>query len=213
MKHKTSRALFTYWESVRAGRVAPHRFEIDPAKISSILPFTFILERLDAESYRFRLAGTHMCETFGHELRGTNFLAGWDTIDRLPLLRLLSKLTHDGMVGVVRISVGAIAHESMECETLLLPIRHTHDTIDRVLGSFVPLASPGWLGELPITRKALVEIEPIKPRYASHATIQHRESAEPPAILDPGLARTVSTRHRRFRVYEGGLSRSDGEES
>ena len=96
MKHNTSKALFAYWDSVRGHRMAPQRFEIDPSKISAILPYTFILERRDAETFSFRLAGTRMCDVFGYELRGTNFLDGWETIDRLPLLRQFSTLTRQG---------------------------------------------------------------------------------------------------------------------
>ncbi len=112
MKHKTSKALFAYWDAVRAGRAAPLRFEIDPSKISAILPYTFILERIDAENYRFRLAGTRMCEIFGHELRGTNFLDGWETIDRLPLLRQFSTMTRQASAGIVNIPV-AYTHPTL----------------------------------------------------------------------------------------------------
>ncbi len=107
MKHKTSSALFGYWDSVRGHRMAPQRFEIDPSKISALLPYTFILERRDAETFSFRLAGTRMCDIFGHELRGTNFLDGWETIDRLPLLRQFSSLTRQGTVGIVYIEMAA----------------------------------------------------------------------------------------------------------
>jgi hypothetical protein len=213
MQHKTSKALFAYWDSVRAGRVAPHRFEIDPSKISAILPYTFILERIDAETYRFRLAGTRMCEIFGQELRGTNFLDGWEVIDRLPLLRQFSSLTRQGSVGVAHIEVCAYAEEAVPCETLLLPIRHTHDTIDRVLGSFVPMTSPNWLGEMPVTRKSLLINEVIWPSKDPLATISRPEGIEPPVLASPGFARTVRAERRQFRVYEGGLSRTDWEKS
>ena len=87
MKQKTSQILFAYWNEVRGSRVAPRRFEIEPSRISEILPETFILERLDRETYRFRLAGTRICEEFGQELRGTNFLDGWLDDGCIVLLR------------------------------------------------------------------------------------------------------------------------------
>ncbi len=47
MRHAASEALYTYWNEVRRGRIAPERLEIQPARIGSILLDTFILERVD----------------------------------------------------------------------------------------------------------------------------------------------------------------------
>ena len=74
MQQPTSRQLYAYWDRVRNGRVAPRRFEIEPAKIATILPETFIVEDAGMLGYRFRLAGTKICEHFGRELRGADLL-------------------------------------------------------------------------------------------------------------------------------------------
>ncbi|MEO1650333.1 MAG: PAS domain-containing protein, partial [Pseudomonadota bacterium] len=65
MKHTTSHSLFSYWNEVRRGRPAPRRFDIEPSRISHILAETLILERIDFETYRFRLAGTKVSQAFG----------------------------------------------------------------------------------------------------------------------------------------------------
>jgi len=208
MRHKTSNALFAYWNSLRAGRLAPQRFEIDPSRISAILPYTFILERLDAETFRYRLAGTRMCDIFGYELRGSNFLDDWQAIDRLPLLRQFSTLTRQGSAGVVYLEVAAVAEESLECEVLLLPLRHTRDTIDRVLGSFSPLETPSWLGEKPLTSKRVLMNEVIWPSGDPLDTISCAP-AEQPVLAHAPLPRVVRSQRRQFRVFDGGLSRPD----
>ena len=82
MKQRTLHTLYGYWNEVRAGRLAPRRLEIEPSRIAGILSETFMLERVDAATYRYRLAGTRLCELFGSELRGTNFLDGWSEQDR-----------------------------------------------------------------------------------------------------------------------------------
>ena len=74
MKQRTSHILFNYWNDVRGDRLAPRRFDIEPSRISKILAETFILERVDSHTYVFRLAGTKICEQFGIEFRGRNFL-------------------------------------------------------------------------------------------------------------------------------------------
>ena len=75
MKQKTQDILYSYWNEVRAGRLAPQRLDIEPSRIAAILSETFMLERVDARTYRYRLAGTRLCGLFGSELRGQNFLA------------------------------------------------------------------------------------------------------------------------------------------
>ena len=40
--------LYSYWNEVRAGRLAPQRLEIEPSRIAGVLAETFMLERVDA---------------------------------------------------------------------------------------------------------------------------------------------------------------------
>jgi hypothetical protein len=211
MRHKTSKVLFAYWNGVRRDQIAPQRFEIDPSRISRILPHTFILERHDAEHFCFRLAGTRICEIFGRELRGTNFLDGWEAIDRLPLLRLFSTLTRQGSAGIVHIEVAALAEAGVECEVLLLPLRHTRDDIDRVLGSFSPMHTPDWLGYSPITSKRVVANRLVWPDGDPLPTVSRIPDprAVDPATGSERAARIVRSEHRRFRVFDGGRDSND----
>ena len=62
MQQKTLQTLYSYWNEVRAGRLAPQRLEIEPSRIAGILSETFMLERIDAASYQYRLAGTRLSE-------------------------------------------------------------------------------------------------------------------------------------------------------
>lgn len=212
LKHKISETLFDYWNKVRGNRTTPpRRFEVDPGKIATILPSTFILERLDADAYRFRLAGTHVCDMFGAELRGTNFLAGWQPADRASLVRHLSALSKQGAVEVVHMEAAPVARASTPFEVLLLPLRHTGESIDRILGSFCPLDPPHWLGELPITSKRVISQELIWP-----AGINNTHDSDPvapviPALQPSGHTRIVRSEHRNFRVFDGGLSRGDAD--
>ena len=99
MQQPTSRQLYAYWDRVRNGRIAPRRFEIEPAKIASILPETFIAEGAGLLGYRFRLAGTKICEQFGRELRGADLLGLWEEPDRDAFASLLRNVFTDAAVG------------------------------------------------------------------------------------------------------------------
>ncbi len=215
LKHKNSEVLFTYWDKVRGNRTTPRRFEIDPGKIAAILPSTFILERLDAENYRFRLAGTQVCDMFGSELRGTNFLAGWAPADRASLSRHLAALSKQGAVETIHMEAAPVARPSTPFEMILLPLRHTGENIDRVLGALSALEPPQWLGELPLTTKRIISQELIWPSGVQTGKLgEPKDVAAPIPVIVPGdHARIVRSDHRQFRVFEGGLSRSDGEKA
>ncbi|MEJ6708779.1 MAG: PAS domain-containing protein [Amylibacter sp.] len=62
--------LLSYWESLRAGRVAPMRSELDPRETTGVLENTFVLEYNNALDVRFRLAGIELCEMMRMELCG-----------------------------------------------------------------------------------------------------------------------------------------------
>ncbi len=83
MKHKTSETLFAYWDRCAASGATPRRFEIEPAKICGHPAVTPSFSSASTpRRYAIRLAGTRVCEMFGVELRGTNFLDGWSPKDR-----------------------------------------------------------------------------------------------------------------------------------
>jgi len=60
----------SYWERLRAGRVAPYRSELDPRQFDAVLENVFILEQLNPQQLRVRLAGLRLCELMGLEVRG-----------------------------------------------------------------------------------------------------------------------------------------------
>lgn len=213
LKHKTSETLFEYWNDVRGSRTTPpRRFEINPGRIAAILPSTFILERDDADTYRFRLAGTRVCEIFGAELRGTNFLTGWTPADRSALVRHLAALSKQGAVEIIHMEAAPVARASTPFEMLLLPLRHTSDAIDRILGAFSPLDPPHWLGELPLTSKRIIAQELTWP--AGIPRVPEPEVGAPPQVpvlMRRDHARIVRSDHRQFRVFDGG--RTDGDKA
>ncbi|MGD9784524.1 MAG: PAS domain-containing protein [Hyphomicrobiaceae bacterium] len=207
MKSKTSQLLFAYWNDVRNGRLAPRRFEIEPSRITPILPETFILERLDENAYRFRLAGTRICEDFGTELRGTNFLDGWPADDRLSVQRHLNAIAQQGGVGIITFKATAITGENGLFECILLPLLHTRDSVDRFLGGLTRLST--HLDEGPILGggRRLTDLEIVWPDGKPHSIVSslHRQVPFLPHVRN---ARIVRSERRQFRVYEGGLGKN-----
>jgi hypothetical protein len=211
MRHKTSETLYAYWNGVRGTYRAPRRFDIEPSKISGILSSTFMLERIDVRTYRFRLAGTTVCSIFGAELRGSNFLDGWPPEDHLSLVRRLSVVSERGAAELIHLEAAPSGRASVPFELLLLPLRHTGETLDRVLGSFVALDNPSWLGHLPLATKRLIANEFIwpagSPPEPPAGPISVRPGPAPlPLVMRANGGRIVRSERRQFRVFDGGRS-------
>jgi hypothetical protein len=211
MKNKTSQTLYAYWNEVRGKRMAPRRFEIEPARIGSILPETFILERIEGGGYRFRLAGTRIFEAFGVEFRGADFLDMWTDQDRDPIAQQLATLSAQGGVATLTFDAMSTDGRRASFEAILLPLVHTTQVIDRIVGSISCIAPPAWLGTVRLDKRRLVQQELIWPDGRPHAVLARGE-AQAPFLPHTRGARLVRSERRQFRVYDGGLSKVDQEE-
>jgi hypothetical protein len=193
MQQPTSRQLYAYWDRVRNGRVAPRRFEIEPARIPALLPETFIAEGAGLLGFRFRLAGTKICEHFGKELRGIDLLSLFGEEDREQLAAMLQLILSDGAVGHGLFRSFTAARREATFELLLLPLIHTGESINRLLGGITAVEPPFWLGGEPLTRHEIVELHLHWPDG-------------PPAHMAGQAGRIVRLTPRRFRVLDGGLA-------
>lgn len=212
MKHQTTQQLFAYWNEVRGARVAPRRFEIEPSRIASILPDTFILERSDVGVYRYRLAGTRLCESFGMEFRGTDFLDGWTAEDRSMIERQLGSIGQQGGALLIEMTAGPeIYLRQAYFELLLLPLQHLQPTADRFIGTWCAAEPPSWLGSEPLTHRALLSCDVIWPdgRPSPVAETQDRQVPFLPHVRN---SRLVRVDRRQFRVYDGGLATGENGE-
>lgn len=210
MKEAVSQSLFTYWNDLRGDRPAPRRFEIEPSAIAHHLPDTFILERVDYATLRFRLAGTRISEAFGMDLRGQDLLGLFNEKDRETLQGQISLITSKSAVGVFEISADDGQGHSALFEVTMMPLVHTRDVVERYLGSVTPIGRPQWLGLFPLTHRSLVRHKLIWPDSETPVEITSLDRQTPfyPAVRE---ARIVRSARRQFRVYEGGLSRANNE--
>lgn len=88
--HPSSRKLFRFWEAMRAEKAAPSRDELDLKQIRPLVSSLFISEfSPKSRMFRWRLAGTAVCELYRRELTGTNMLAGWDSFETDTIGRFL----------------------------------------------------------------------------------------------------------------------------
>lgn len=205
MKHKTSQTIYAYWNDVRRDRVAPMRLEIQPSQIAELLPDTFILERCDAQTFRFRLAGTRICTQFGMEMRGMNFLDIWGDSDRDMIEHHFAAVTELGRVAVLTFEASFAASRPLQFEITVLPLVHTGKSIDRLLCSMIVLDKPKFGVEERIASVKLLAAEAVWPQARAQAAAEMHQRQSP---LHPEIrnARIVRQDRRQFRVYDGGLT-------
>lgn len=146
MRHKTSSDVFTYWERIRGNADAPLRNLIQPSAIGHILPELFILENTVDDNPRFRLAGTAICNLMGRELRGENFAALWAGSQQDDPVRIAAGVMKHVVPALVHATGYCISGRSMTFEMILLPVRTSSDTCDRLLGCLTPTVYAPWLG-------------------------------------------------------------------
>lgn len=151
MLHSHTQKLLTYWRRLRADRLAPRKVEIDPRQIKDHLAFSFLLQRDGEDRFTFRLAGTGLCELFGQELKGKNFVQFWADPSR--------SAARTSLVRVANLSVPTVAVcvaetgdlRPMRGELILLPFDGGADGT-LLLGHFQPLEPLSKLGGKSLVR-------------------------------------------------------------
>ena len=203
MKQRTSHILFSYWNDVRGDRLAPRRFEIEPSCIATILAETFILERVDSRTYAFRLAGTKICEQFGMEFRGRNFLDLTGASDRGALEQDLAAITDQGAAGVLEFEACDPSGRPVRFEALVLPLTHGRQGVTRYLGAISAIEPPPWIGFEALKPHALLSHTLFWHDGRPHA-VHERTNRQAPFVPELAAAKIVRFNRRHFRVLEGG---------
>jgi hypothetical protein len=187
MKHKNSHLLVGYWSRLRKGRDVPDQTDIDPRAIKRLLSYTFILDCENPARPLYRLAGTALCERFGFELKGTSFLAHWESQSGLSLSSLLRQALKAGQP-VCLSSIAATADNGMvELETILTPVSFNGGEATRFFGMVQMLSDPTPLLGRSIAYERLVGSQIIQEDEPLSTYDQDRDQPPPPPPPPPSL--------------------------
>ncbi len=136
-----------YWEALRDGRAAPCRSEVDPRGIERALEHAFVLERIAPQVARFRLAGMHLNDLLGMEVRGMPFCTFFTPAARAEVGMILDSVFSGPRTAELSITAGSgIGRPALEGRIVLLPLRSDLGDISRALGCLV---TEGPVGRTP----------------------------------------------------------------
>lgn len=201
-----------YWEGLRQGRAIPSRGDVEPRGIRRALDYAFILERIAPGAARFRLAGRHLIDLMGMEVRGMPICAFLNTSSRGRLSDVLESVFRGPQIAeLVLDSPATYGRPAMSGRMLLLPLRSDLGDVTRALGCMI---CEGEVGESP-RRFDLVSDEefPVIPGAKVLEPSPSRAGfEEPPAPWKPSSRAeptpepepiTPEERRARFRLITG----------
>ena len=141
------REVEAYWEGLRHGRQVPLRSEVDPRGIENALEYAFILERIAPGIARFRLAGMHLNDLMGMEVRGMPITAFFRPEGRKSISLALENLFEKPeKIELDLTAERGIGKPPLDARLLMLPLKSDLGDVSRALGCLV---SVGQIGRTP----------------------------------------------------------------
>lgn len=137
----------SYWDSLRRGRAVPARSDIQPQGIRRALDYAFILERIAPGAARFRLAGQHLIDLMGMEVRGMAFCSLANSSSRGRLSDVLESVFRAPQLAQMTLHAKAdYARPELSARMLLLPLSSDLGDVTRALGCII---AEGQIGVAP----------------------------------------------------------------
>jgi hypothetical protein len=155
-------ALWSYWSSIRAGGLVPHRKDFDPMAIVRQLPIVSLIERQAPMLWPIRLVGTEIVNRSG-ELTGRNFLDLVTLEQRAEQDRRLADLLEQPCGSIsLRTNVRRVG-TSYLVRTVTLPLRDADGRVRMLIATNEQiehdvLAPKSALGQLRIAERRFLDI-------------------------------------------------------
>ena len=180
-------AFQAYWASKRDGADLPRRAEIDPRGIEPLLQYAFIAEKIAPGLARMRIAGMHLSDLMGMEVRGMPVSTFIDPADRDTLAdHMVELFDRPARIELDIASEGGFGRARLAGRIVMLPLRSDLGDVSRALGCLV---TQGAMGRAPrrfrITGQRVV---PIDLSHAPSTTTTTTTAATPVLAPVPGLA-------------------------
>ncbi len=146
-----------YWEALRGSRLMPNRAEIDPRGIEQALEYSFIVERIAPGIARLRIAGSHLSDLMGMEVRGMPLTSFITPGSRRQISDILEEVFETPATCSLQLhSAKGAGLPPLDARMILMPLKSDLGDVSRILGALV---SVGEMGRSPrrfdVTQSAL----------------------------------------------------------
>jgi hypothetical protein len=132
------RQVEAYWSALRDGAAVPKRTQIDPRGLENVLEYAFILERIAPGVARIRLAGQHLNQLAGMEVRGMPLSTFFSSSGRAHLSAALEHVFEAPAVAeLILKGKPKFGRPAPEARMILLPLRDENGQVNRAIGVLV----------------------------------------------------------------------------
>ena len=153
--HPSSRALYRFWEATRAEQAAPPRAAIDLKLIRELIPFLAIIEPDTRNNgFRWRLAGTMVCNLYRRELTGGSALGSLDSFEADVVGRFFTGVVRDLQPCVLRLRLHTDLDQVIGAELIGLPMLASDGRSVHLFGGIFPFRDIA-----PLHHRAIASIE------------------------------------------------------
>ena len=136
--------LRSYWEELRHGRAIPARADVEPKGIRRGLDYAFVLERIAPGAARIRLAGRHLVDLLGMEVRGMPICAVVNPSSRGLFSDVLETVFKGPQIAQLTLrSEAGYGRTAMLGHMLILPLKSDLGDVTRALGCVIGLGEVG----------------------------------------------------------------------
>ena len=136
-----------YWEGLRDGGGVPLRSAVNPRGIERALEYAFILERIAPSIARFRLAGMHLSDLMGMEVRGMPLTSFFTPKARPRMAAALEGVFQGPEIADLTLEgEGGFGKPELQARLLILPLKSDLGDVTRALGCLV---ADGQIGRAP----------------------------------------------------------------
>lgn len=162
--------LLDYWQGLCPEGGLPARADIDPRRIEGALPYAFVLERLTPSTSRLRVAGGHLVDLMGMDVRGMPVSALFQPGDRKKLSSLINSMFLTPRALELELSArGTGSRKSIRAEMMALPLIDDTGSVSRALGCLVAqgaLPNPPYRFQIDASRETDIDISKEKVSFA-----------------------------------------------
>lgn len=193
------RQVEAYWAALPRADGIPRRSDVDPRGLENLLEHAFILERVAPTVARFRVAGQHLAQLAGMEVRGMPLTALFGHETRGTLSAALERVFEAPAVLETRlVGSGTRLSRPVQGAMLLLPLAGEDGTVNRVLGAVVTDARAG--GQPQRLEAHDIDIRPIQGTNPAPGRIASGAFAEAQAPFAGAPNTAAPAKRPRLRI-------------